>query len=117
VRDVKIGGWSMPWNANPDAGRLAVGIPKSIFWASDPRGINQVGSIYTAQGFEFDYCGVIFGRDLRFDPVAGRRNGHRGESRDSVVSRSGDAFLDLVKEYLPGAADTCFEGLLRVLSG
>lgn len=87
----------MPWNAKPDAGRLAAGIPKSIYWASDPRGISQVGCVYTTQGFEFDYCGIIFGRDLRFDPVAGRWVGDRSESCDPVVSRSGDAFLDLVK--------------------
>ena len=57
----------MPWNAMPDAGKLAPGIPKSSFWASDPNGINQVGCVYTAQGFEFDYVGVIFGKDLVFD--------------------------------------------------
>ena len=31
-------------------------------WLSE--GVNQVGCIYTAQGFEFDYVGVIFGNDL-----------------------------------------------------
>jgi DUF2075 family protein len=45
-------------------GRLAPGIPKSNLCASDPNGINQVGCVYTAQGFEFDYVGVIFGKDL-----------------------------------------------------
>jgi hypothetical protein len=64
VDDVKLDGFSMPWNAMPDAGKLAPGIPKSNFWASDPNGINQVGCVYTAQGFEFDYVGVIFGQDL-----------------------------------------------------
>ena len=54
VPDVKVGSWQMPWNAKSDAGRLADGIPQERFWASDPRGINQVGCIYTAQGFEFD---------------------------------------------------------------
>lgn len=97
VRDVKLERWSMPWNAKPDAGTLGAGIPKSIYWASDQRGINQVGCVYTAQGFEFDYCGVIFGHDLRFDPVTGGWVGDRSESRDPVVSRSGDAFVDLVK--------------------
>jgi hypothetical protein len=51
VDDVKLNGFSMPWNAMPDAGKLALGIPKSNFWASDPNGINQVGCVYTAQGF------------------------------------------------------------------
>lgn len=26
--------------------------------------MEQVGCIYTAQGFEFDYCGLIFGKDF-----------------------------------------------------
>jgi uncharacterized protein len=70
VDDVKLDGFTrftMPWNAMADAGKLAPTIPKSNFWASDPNGINQVGCVYTAQGFEFDYVGVIFGRDLVYD--------------------------------------------------
>jgi DUF2075 family protein len=97
VPDVKVGTWQMPWNARSDAGRLADGIPQERFWASDPRGINQVGCIYTAQGFEFDYVGVIFGRDLRWDPDSQEWIADRALSYDSVVKRSGDQFLDLVK--------------------
>ena len=44
-----------------DGGRLALGIPKESLWAYDPGGLNQIGCVYTAQGFEFDYVGVIFG--------------------------------------------------------
>lgn len=97
VSDVKVGAWSMPWNAKPDAGRLAAGIPKSNFWASDPGGLNQVGCVYTAQGFEFDYVGIIFGRDLRYDWDKNDWVGDKTNSHDSVVKRSGDQFLDLVK--------------------
>ena len=95
--DVIVGEWRMPWNARPDAGRLAKGIPKSDFWASDPGGLEQVGCVYTAQGFEFDYVGVIFGRDLRYDPALGTWVGDKTKSFDSVVKRSGDRFMDLVK--------------------
>ena len=87
VSDVQLDGWSMPWNAKPDAGRLAQGIPKSAYWASDPGGIDQVGCIYTAQGFEYDYAGVIWGRDL----VHRAREGWVAQpeySRDTVVSRT-----------------------------
>ena len=69
----------MPWNAMPDAGKLAPDIPNSNFWASDPNGINQVGCVYTAQGLEFDYVGVIFGKDLVFD---GGWRGNRKISHD-----------------------------------
>ena len=97
VNDVKVGNWQMPWNARPDAGRLAPDIPPSNFWASDPNGINQVGCVYTAQGFEFDYVGVIWGRDLRWDPATNDWIGDSSESYDSIVKRSGDKFTDLVK--------------------
>jgi DUF2075 family protein len=98
VPDVKVGAWQMPWNARSDAGRLADGIPQERYWASDPGGINQVGCIYTAQGFEFDYVGVIFGRDLRWDPGSDSWIGDRSESFDSIVKRTkGDQFTDLVK--------------------
>lgn len=45
----------MPWNARDGVGRLGPRIPKSDFWASAKEGIDQVGCVYTAQGFEFDY--------------------------------------------------------------
>ncbi|MBA2642622.1 MAG: DUF2075 domain-containing protein, partial [Actinobacteria bacterium] len=97
--DVVVGDWSMPWNAKPDAGRLAAGIPKSNYWASDAGGLEQVGCVYTAQGFEYDYAGVIFGRDLVYRP----REGWVGQpeySKDNVVRRARRGsvlFADLVK--------------------
>jgi uncharacterized protein len=100
VNDVQVDGWSMPWNAKPDSRRLAAGIPKSNYWASDPAGVDQVGCIYTAQGFEYDYAGVIFGRDLVWRPRQGWI-GHPEASSDSVVKRGGaknpSTFATLVK--------------------
>jgi uncharacterized protein len=99
VPDVQLGSWSMPWNAKPDAAVLARDIPKSNFWASDPRGIDQVGCIYTAQGFEYDYAAVIVGRDLVYRAGQGWV-GQRQFSHDTVVkrdARSDDDFTALVK--------------------
>jgi DUF2075 family protein len=97
VPDVEIGEYRRPWNAKPDASRLAPGIPKSSLWAYSSGGIDQIGCIYTAQGFEFDYVGVIFGKDLvyRFDQQ--EWVGDKQQSFDSVVRRSGEKFVDLVK--------------------
>jgi len=97
VNDVTAGSWQMPGNAKPDAGRVAPGSPPSNFWASDPNGINQVACIYTSKGFEFDYVGVIFGRDLLWDPAATTWIGDPSHSHDSIVKRSGDRFTDLVR--------------------
>ena len=60
--DVQIGDWKRPWN-NPKDTQVG-DAPGRPFWASDPAGFDQVGCVYTAQGFEYDYGGVIFGDDL-----------------------------------------------------
>ena len=99
VPDVVVGDWRMPWNARAEAGRLAKDIPRSDYWFSDPGGIDQVGCIYTAQGFEFDYVGVIVGRDLVYRPGVGWV-GQPEESKDRIVSSknvSREAFTDYVK--------------------
>ncbi len=52
--------------------------------------------MYTAQGFEFDYVGVIFGRDLVYD--AGW-SGNRKISQDSVLKKAPEEeFVNLVKQ-------------------
>ena len=87
VPDVRVGEWSMPWNARDGVGRLGPGIPKSDFWASAKEGIDQVGCVYTAQGFEFDYVGVIVGPDLVWRPLERRWAGQPSESRDRTLTR------------------------------
>ncbi|MGW7550334.1 DNA/RNA helicase domain-containing protein [Streptomyces rimosus] len=62
VDDVRIGTWARPWNVNNQHG---VGdVPSSDLWATHPGGSGQIGCIYTAQGFEYDWNGVIIGPDL-----------------------------------------------------
>nr|WP_073883690.1 DNA/RNA helicase domain-containing protein [Corynebacterium variabile] len=60
--DVRIGGWEKPWN-NPEKRRVG-DAPQSFLWATGDGGFGQVGCIYTAQGFEYDWSGVIIGPDM-----------------------------------------------------
>ncbi|MEU5973423.1 DUF2075 domain-containing protein [Streptomyces sp. NPDC047315] len=60
--DVVIGEWERPWNVFGDRG--VGGAPPAALWATDPAGFGQVGHVYTAQGFEYDWSGVIIGPDL-----------------------------------------------------
>ena len=36
-------------------------------WAIDEESFDQIGCIHTSQGLEFDYVGVIIGKDLRYE--------------------------------------------------
>jgi hypothetical protein len=62
VDDVRIGDWAKPWNVK---GERAVGdAPPSALWATFDGGFEQIGCVYTAQGFEYDWSGVILGPDI-----------------------------------------------------
>ncbi|NUT46925.1 MAG: DUF2075 domain-containing protein [Saccharothrix sp.] len=94
VPDVRIGDWQRPWNARP--GKRVPDAPESHYWASDERGFGQVGCVYTAQGFEYDWAGVIFGPDfVRRD---GRWVARREHSRDPAVKKATEAnFHELIR--------------------
>jgi len=51
-------------------------------WAINPSSFEEVGCIHTAQGLEFDYVGVLIGKDLRYDSVA-----HKIITDKSMISR------------------------------
>lgn len=78
VPDVQIEGWSRPWNLKGE--RSIGGAPAAALWATDPAGFGQVGCVYTAQGFEYDYAGVIIGPDLVWRD--GRWLSVRGANKD-----------------------------------
>lgn len=46
-------------------------LEKDKIWAINPKSFEQVGCIHTAQGLEFDYVGVLIGKDLRYDASTG----------------------------------------------
>jgi uncharacterized protein len=95
--DVRIGSYIRPWNARDNVSGLRRDIPKSPFWAYDPAGIDQLGCTYTAQGFEFDYVGVIFGNDLVFDFTNKAWIGKPENSYDTQVKNKKDQFTQMVK--------------------
>ena len=62
IPDVRIGSWARPWNLKGE--RAVGGAPPASLWATAEGGFGQVGCVYTAQGFEYDWNGVILGPDL-----------------------------------------------------
>ncbi|SER01263.1 DUF2075 domain-containing protein [Piscibacillus halophilus] len=50
-------GINMPWNITQD----------NVTWAEEPETISEVGSIYTVQGFDLNYVGVILGPSVSYD--------------------------------------------------
>ncbi len=96
IPDVKIGDFAMPWethgNITPPKGYV-----KWYEWAYKPEGIKQVGCIYTVQGFEFDYIGVIVGDDLKYDPKTDSLISDVSATCDPTLKRNKDKFERYVK--------------------
>jgi len=103
VPDVAIDGWSRPWNLKSE--RSVGGAPPSSLWATDPAGFEQVGCVYTAQGFEYDWNGVILGDDLvwRDDRWVAQRDRNRDpdlRSRKTVDDATFDRLVRHVYKVL-----------------
>lgn len=68
-KEVVIGDFAMPWETltrprMPYRDRYA---SSADTWAIEPEGINQIGCVFSIQGLEIDYIGVIIGPDLVYD--------------------------------------------------
>ena len=87
VNDVKIGDFAMPWENKKEFWK----------WATHESGMEQVGTVYTSQGFEFDYIGVLFARDLMYNPVTKKWEGHLENSYDAMTKRGKDSFTNHLK--------------------
>ena len=97
VDDVVIGDWRRPWNRKAD--------PKKTYtpenhpytkWATTSEGLDQVGCIYSAQGFEFERVGVIWGRDLVWRD--GQWVGQKGLNKDrGLRGATGEELTRLIR--------------------
>lgn len=77
-----VAGYCYDWNVKNGRGDIDIELPGGFqakwnlagdkIWAINPRSFEEVGCIHTAQGLEFDYVGVLIGKDLTYDPASGR---------------------------------------------
>lgn len=97
VKDVKIGNFAMPWETHGNITKPPSGFVKWYEWAYRPEGFKQVGCIYTAQGFEFDYVGVIIGNDLCYDKETDSLKADITATEDPTLKKSKENFEHHVK--------------------
>ena len=105
VPDVQLGDWRRPWNLKGD--RSVGGAPAAALWATDPAGFGQVGCVYTAQGFEYDYAGVILGPGpgLARRPLGGPPRGQQGPGLPQPHQGQRPGVRPPGPQRLQGAAD------------
>ena len=72
-----VAGYCYDWNVKNNRGDIDIYLENGFtaqwnlatdkIWAINPKSFEQVGCIHTAQGLEFDYIGVLVGKDLKYD--------------------------------------------------
>ncbi|MEU3072214.1 DUF2075 domain-containing protein [Streptomyces laurentii] len=112
--DVRIGDWHRPWNAKSGS-YCADQVPPSDIWSVHANGLGQIGCVYTAQGLEWDWCGVIMGEDMvrRGDTWVFCRGKERKESPDSDIKRVDRPGSFDPKVKASSVDDAAFERLVR----
>lgn len=120
-----VAGYCYDWNVKNRRGDVDISLPGGFqakwnlendkIWAINPKSFEEVGCIHTAQGLEFDYVGVLIGKDLKYvdgrvvtDKTAisadDRTSGIRGASDD--VARK--LILNTYKTLLTRGQKGCY---------
>jgi len=97
VPDVKIGDWGKPWNRKRGRNATPPQNDPYTIWATKDEGIEQIGCIYSAQGFEFDYCGILFGNDIKWSDEKNCWIGLPQNCEDPVLKKAGSNFSKLIQ--------------------
>ncbi|WP_353101037.1 DNA/RNA helicase domain-containing protein [Myroides odoratus] len=57
VMDIEIEGYNYQWNRQLKD------------WINSKNAINEIGSIHTTQGYDLNYVGIVFGKEIYLDPI------------------------------------------------
>jgi len=57
LKDIKIDNCELAWNSVAED------------WINSANSINEVGCIHTIQGYDLNYCVIIFGNEISYDPI------------------------------------------------
>ena len=86
LEDIDIDGHRYVWNM------------ENVEWIIRPESIDEIGCIHTTQGYDLNYVGVIFGREIDYDEKTGRIEVDLSRFYDSNVKKSTPA--EKVREYI-----------------
>lgn len=90
--DFEIDGHHYCWNEDFNASDFI----------TDDKNIDKVGCIYTSQGHDLNYAGVIFGKDVSYNPATKKIEYHLDEFNDknSISNDSNKTINNIINAYL-----------------
>ncbi len=72
-----IAGYSWEWVSNKNSELFDIKIDNARLkwngtsndWINSENSVNEVGCIHTTQGYDLNYSGIIFGKEISYDPI------------------------------------------------
>lgn len=70
-----VAGFAWEWKSKKDPSKMDIEIDGLSFqwnstdknWVNSPNAANEIGCIHTVQGYDLNYCGIIFGPEIDYD--------------------------------------------------
>lgn len=116
-----VAGYSWKWISKNDKSKndiLIEDVPlqwnsTNIDWVNSPNAVNEVGCIHTTQGYDLNYTGVIFGKEIGYDFETDQFIIHKEHYFDSN-GKNGIQDIEELKAYILNIYQTI---LLRGIRG
>ncbi len=75
-----VAGYSWPWSSKIDKTAIDIKIDNLEFqwnqtdkdWINSPNAFNEIGCIHTTQGYDLNYTGVIFGKEINYNKLTNK---------------------------------------------
>lgn len=85
-----IAGFAWPWISRKNRDKADITLDGKQYtwnttnkdWINQSNSVNEIGCIYTTQGYDLNYAGIIIGKDLGYDKETGKLIIRRSEYRD-----------------------------------
>jgi len=85
--DIEIDGVQLRWNTT------------NIDWVNSKNARNEVGCIHTTQGYDLNYAGIIFGKEITYNPET-KRIEIKPENYHDKAGRTGIKDPNVLKDYI-----------------
>jgi uncharacterized protein len=102
-----VAGYSWPWESKNNNNAIDIEIDGLKFkwntthidWINSTDAINEIGCIHTSQGYDLNYCAVIFGNEISYNPKTNQIEVDKFEYYDKK-GKQGIEDPIILKEYI-----------------
>ncbi|MDM9630218.1 DUF2075 domain-containing protein [Robiginitalea aurantiaca] len=102
-----LAGYSWPWESKNNESAYDIEIDGMKFkwnttnndWINSENAINEIGCIHTSQGYDLNYCGIIFGNEIKYNPETNEIEIDASEYYDKK-GKQGIKSPEVLKEYI-----------------